>query len=57
MSAITFSSIQILWNGMPTRKFKPVRGIHQGCPLSPYLFVLYMEGLGHSIRANKDNGK
>ncbi|KAA3462097.1 LINE-1 reverse transcriptase isogeny [Gossypium australe] len=28
MSAISSSSMQILWNGMPTQKFKPVRGIH-----------------------------
>ncbi|KAA3467965.1 LINE-1 reverse transcriptase isogeny [Gossypium australe] len=57
MSAITSSSMQILWNGVPTRKFKLVRGIHQGCPLSPYLFVLCMKGLGHSIRANRDASK
>ncbi|KAL1160234.1 hypothetical protein V6Z11_A07G052400 [Gossypium hirsutum] len=56
MLAITYSSMQILWNGVPTRKFKPVRGIRQGCPLLTYLFVLCMEGLGHSIRANRDNG-
>ncbi|KAA3450812.1 Retrovirus-related Pol polyprotein LINE-1 [Gossypium australe] len=57
MSTITSSSMQILWNRVPTRKFKPVRGICQGCPLSPHLFVLCMEGLGHSIRANMDASK
>ncbi|XP_016679196.1 uncharacterized protein [Gossypium hirsutum] len=51
MSAISSSSMQILWNGMLTQKFKLIRGIHQRCPLSPYLFVLYMEWLGHFIRA------
>ncbi|KAG8490157.1 hypothetical protein CXB51_015895 [Gossypium anomalum] len=50
MSAISSSSMQILWNGVPTQKFKPKRGIRQGCLLSPYLFVLCMEWLGHFIR-------
>lgn len=27
MSAITSSSIQVLWNGVPTQKFRPARGI------------------------------
>ncbi|KAA3460632.1 Retrovirus-related Pol polyprotein LINE-1 [Gossypium australe] len=51
MSAISFSTMQVLWNGVPTQKFKPKRGIRQGCPLSPYLFVLCMEWLGHSIHS------
>ncbi|KAH1131095.1 hypothetical protein J1N35_002473 [Gossypium stocksii] len=49
MSSISFSTMQILWNGVPTRKFKPVMSIRQGCPLSPYLFVLCMDWLGHVI--------
>ncbi|KAK5771808.1 hypothetical protein PVK06_048052 [Gossypium arboreum] len=42
----------VLWNGVPTQKFKPVRGIHQGCPLSSYLFVLCMEWLGHRFHSS-----
>ncbi|MBA0602746.1 hypothetical protein Gorai_002916 [Gossypium raimondii] len=49
MSVITNSTMKVLWNGAPTQKFKLVRGIHQGCPLSPYLFILCMVWSGHSF--------
>ncbi|KAA3472323.1 reverse transcriptase [Gossypium australe] len=56
MSAISSSSMQILWNSVPTQKFRSARGIRQGCPLSPYLFVLCMDWLGHLIRSDIDSG-
>lgn len=56
MSAISSSTMQILWNGVPTRKFKLIRGIRQGCPLLPYLFVLCMDWLGHTIQKEMEIG-
>ncbi|KAH1073281.1 hypothetical protein J1N35_025609 [Gossypium stocksii] len=57
MSAISSSTMQILWNGVLSKSFKPIRGIRQGCPLSPYLFVLCMEWLGHIIRSKISVGR
>jgi hypothetical protein len=34
-----------LINGEASSFFKSERGLCQGCPLSPYLFILIMEGL------------
>ncbi|GMJ00023.1 hypothetical protein HRI_003671500 [Hibiscus trionum] len=56
MSCVSSVSTQILWNGDTSDSFKPTRGIHQGDPLSPYLFVLCMERLAQAIQREVDQG-
>ena len=44
----------VLNNGSASNYFAPERGVRQGCPLSPYIFVLCAELLANKIRENKD---
>ena len=55
MACITLVTMRVLWNGEATDEFFPSRGIRQGCPLSPYLFVLCIEHLSHGIHNCKKN--
>ncbi|XP_061367124.1 uncharacterized protein LOC133310245 [Gastrolobium bilobum] len=49
MGCVPSPSLEVLWNGVRTDSFLPQRGIRQGDPLSPYIFVLCLEKLTHLI--------
>jgi len=42
--------MSILVNGSPTDEFIGERGVCQGNPLAPFLFIMVAEGLGELMR-------
>ncbi|XP_072060305.1 uncharacterized protein [Arachis hypogaea] len=50
------ASMSVLINGSPTKPFKMERGLRQGDPLSPFLFVLVVDVLHRMIRETMRNG-
>uniref|UniRef100_A0A2N9IZP5 C2H2-type domain-containing protein n=1 Tax=Fagus sylvatica TaxID=28930 RepID=A0A2N9IZP5_FAGSY len=55
LDCVSTSSFSILVNGGQLENFKPSRGIRQGDPLSPYLFILCLEYLSLKILEACDN--
>lgn len=50
-------SFSILVNGAHTPYFRPSRGLRQGDPLSPFLFLLATEGLSALIQNEVELGR
>eukprot|EP00253_Pinus_taeda_P002123 PITA_02123 len=57
MAIIYTPSYSLLINGFASPFFHVERGLRQGCPLSPLLFLLVMECLSRLIYHEKQNGR
>uniref|UniRef100_A0A0A9AWC7 Uncharacterized protein n=1 Tax=Arundo donax TaxID=35708 RepID=A0A0A9AWC7_ARUDO len=50
MKCVSSISFSVRVNGVFLEPFKPTRGIRQGDPISPYLFLLCAEGLTSMLK-------
>uniref|UniRef100_A0A803QDA2 Reverse transcriptase domain-containing protein n=1 Tax=Cannabis sativa TaxID=3483 RepID=A0A803QDA2_CANSA len=50
MTCLTTNHFTFLLNGETTSSLTPTRGLRQGCPLSPYLFLLCFEGFSRLLQ-------
>ena len=56
MSSLSSVSFVVLINGGASVFFKAGRGLRQGCPLAPLLFIIIAEGLSRAIYCARDDG-
>jgi len=57
MNCVESASFSFVLNGVPTGHLVPQRGIRQGDPISPYLFLFVTEGLSALMNAAEANGR
>jgi hypothetical protein len=53
---ISTASFSVLINGLPEGFFNSLRGVRQGDPLSPFLFVIVMEAFSRMVKASVEHG-
>lgn len=56
LECVTTVSYSLNINGHKLDVIKSIRGLRKGDPLSPYLFLLYVEGLSHYINQSSLQG-
>uniref|UniRef100_A0A803QCS5 Reverse transcriptase domain-containing protein n=1 Tax=Cannabis sativa TaxID=3483 RepID=A0A803QCS5_CANSA len=56
MGCLTTNTFTFLLNGEVTGSLTPSRGLRQGCPLSPYLFLICSEGLSRLLHQEQSMG-
>ncbi|MCI14727.1 ribonuclease H protein [Trifolium medium] len=56
MHSVTSVETNVKWHGARAEYVRPQRGIRQGNPISPYLFVICMDKLSHLICHAVDEG-
>lgn len=54
---ICSNSVSILVNGSPTEDFNVGKGLRQGDPLAPFLFLIVAEGLARLVQKAVSIGK
>ncbi|XP_031131901.1 uncharacterized protein LOC116033288 [Ipomoea triloba] len=57
MNCIRSSRLSVNWNGERLPQLRPARGIRQGDPMSPAIFVLGMEKLSQMITLRTNSGE
>ena len=50
MSCVTSTPFSILLNSQPSQLFDASRGLHQGDPLYPYIFIIMDKGMGRLVK-------
>ena len=56
MACVTFVKYKVRFNSQETEVLVPTKGLRQGDPISPYLFLLCAEGLSSLLQYEEEAG-